>query len=297
MTPSLPIVLAAFALPPATLPTEFRPLAPETLIRMWDKPGYARRERAVVLVHGMKLFPFRPHKATLAEMHEFQQPDADLPRALAGTFDVYGFAYAQTLPVDAYCHAPGLRNAIARLKALGYREIVLIGHSCGGVIVRQFVESYPDAGVTKVIQVAAPNLGSDLAVLKTGYHKVQSAIVESCVPAVRQQMVEQSRRLIPPRVEFACVVCKIPGFDGDVLVWTDSAWPEDLQRQGIPAALVSINHFDAMKGAASVRLIVELAKERLVRWSPEQVEQARRVLFRLEDNDAPRGKAEPPRSK
>lgn len=283
MTPSLPIVLAALVTPPATLPTEFRPLAPEALVRNFDKPMFARKERAAILIHGMKLFPFRPYRASIAEMHEFQETDSDLPKALAPTFDVFGFAYAQTLPVDGYAHAPGLRAAVARLRQAGYGEIVLIGHSCGGLIARQFVETYPDAGVTKVIQVAAPNLGSDLAVMKTGYHRVQSAIVESCVPSVRQAMVQQSRRLIPPKIEFATIVCKIPGFDNDVLVWTDAAWPDDLQRQGIPATLVGINHFDAMKGPASIKVIVELAREKLTRWSPEDVEQARKVMFRKDD--------------
>jgi len=282
MTPSLSIVLSILVVPPAVLPTEFRPLAPEALVRNFEQPGYARKDKAVILIHGMKLFPFRPHRATVAEMHEFQHSNEDLPSALASTFDVFAFAYAQTLPVDAYAHAPGLRVAIARLRQAGYGEIVLIGHSCGGVIARQFVEAYPEAGVTKVIQVASPNLGSDLAIMKTGYHRVQSAIVESCVPAVRQEMVAQNRRLIPPKVEFATIVCKIPGFDGDVLVWTDAAWPGDLQRQGIPATLVGINHFDAMTGSASVKVILELAREKLTRWSPEDVERARKVMFRLD---------------
>src|SRR5262249_44300784 len=98
MTPSLAIVLSAFATAPTTLPTEFRPLAPDALVRNFEKPGYAHKPRAVILIHGMKIFPFRPHRATVAEMHDFQQTDADMPRTLAANFDVFGFAYAQTLP-------------------------------------------------------------------------------------------------------------------------------------------------------------------------------------------------------
>ena len=282
MSPSLPIVLCALVTPTATLPTEFIPLAPEALVRNFDKPGYARKEKAAILIHGMRLYPFRPHRAMIPQRHEFQEPDADLPRSLAATFDVFSFAYAQTLPVDGYAHAPGLRIAVERLRKIGYAEIVLIGHSCGGVISRQFVETYPDAGITKVIQVASPNLGSDLAIVKTGYHKIQSPIVESCIPAVRKAMVQQTRKLIPPKVEFATVVCKIPGFDGDVLVWTDAAWPDDLQRQGIPVALVGNDHFTAMEAPPSVKVILELAREKLTRWSPEDVEKARNVIFRLE---------------
>ena len=192
---------------------------------------------------------------------------------------MYAFSYAQTVPVDAMAHAPGLREGIDSLRKAGYREIILVGHSCGGLIARQFVEAYPESGIAKVIQVASPNLGSDLAMLKSGYHKIQASFVESCIPSVRQSMLQRSQRLIPPKVEFATVVCKIPGFDGDVLVWMEAAWPDDLQKQGIPVALVGINHFDAMKGHASVKVIAELTREKLARWSPEQVEQARRVMF------------------
>lgn len=282
MTASLPIVLSMLAAPTATLPTEFRPVAPQMLIQAYGQDNFKRKERAAILIHGMKLFPFRPQRANIAELHEWQVPESELPRLLGPDFDVFGFGYAQTVPVDAIAHAPGLRQAVAQLRRTGYSEIVLIGHSCGGLIARQFIEAYPDTGVTKVIQVAAPNLGSDLAVMKTGYHRVQASMVESCIPAVRQSIVQKNRRLIPPKIEFATVVCKVPGFDGDVLVWMDAAWPEDLQRQGIPATLVGINHFDAMKGAVSVKVIGELAREKLIRWSPEQVEQARKVMFRPE---------------
>lgn len=280
MTPSLPIILSILAGPPATMPCEFRPVAPEALVRNVAQTKTNRTNRAAILIHGMKLFPVRPQRANVAELHDWQEPTGELPKLLAPNFDVYAFAYAQIVPLDAVAHTPELRAAVAQLRKKGYSEIVLIGHSCGGVIARQFVEAYPETGVTKVIQVAAPNLGSDLAFMNFGYHRIQSAIVESCRPPVRQAMIDKNRRLIPPKVEFATVVCKIPSFDGDVLVWMDAAWPDDLQRQGIPATLIGINHFDAMKGPAGVKVIAELANEKLTRWSPEQVEQARKVLFR-----------------
>ncbi len=287
MSPSLAVVLSILAAPTATLPTDLKPVAPDALMHPLAPLQPVRKERAAILIHGMKLFPLRPHKALRPDLHDWQEPATDLPKTLGATFDVYAFCYAQLVPVDAVCHTPALRAAVASCKAAGYKEIVLIGHSCGGIIAREFVEAYPDAGVTKVIQVATPNMGSDLAVVKTGYPKIQSAFVESVIPALRQDVASRGKRLIPPKVEFATVVCKLRGFDGDGLVWMDAQWPDDLQRQGVPATIVQINHFEACKGPAGVKAITELAREKLTRWSPEEVEKARRVIFREEKPTPP----------
>ena len=80
-----------------------------------------------------------------------------------------------------------------------------------------------------------------------------------------------------------CVICRIGKTNGDGLVKLDSQWPDDLRQQGIPAAVAPVSHFDAMKAPASVKLIAELAREPLTRWAPEQVDRARKVLFREAD--------------
>jgi hypothetical protein len=80
-----------------------------------------------------------------------------------------------------------------------------------------------------------------------------------------------------------CVVCKLRGIDGDGLVHLNSQWPGDLQQQGIPAAVVQSSHWLATRCGPGVPLIAELARARLTRWSPEQVDIARKVLFKDPD--------------
>src|SRR5262249_3804856 len=163
--------------------------------------------------------------------------------------DVFAFAYAQTVPLDAVAQSPGLRTAVAQIKAAGYTEIVLIGHSAGGIIARLFAESYPDSGVTKVITVAAPHGGSGLAELKVGDPKVQAPFVQSLSPEAR---AEVPHRKLDDRIEMACVVCKLKRVDADGLVNTASQWPTDCRKAGIPAVLCVVNHWDAMTDSASI---------------------------------------------
>ena len=77
----------------------------------------------------------------------------------------------------------------------------------------------------------------------------------------------------------ACVVAKLDRVDFDGLVGTESQWPEDCRQCGVPAVIAVVNHWEAMSDPASVAKIAELAREPLARWSPEQVTQAKRVLY------------------
>lgn len=284
MPPSLPLVVSLFAAPAAALPTDVWQVAPDTAGRpIWVQTA-GRKERAAVLIPGLKIHPLRPGRVARPELHDWQEPRSELVKALAREFDVFAFGYAQTAAVDVVAHAPGLREIVGQLRKAGYDEVVLIGHSAGGIVARQFAESYPDSGVTRVVQVAAPNVGSDLAAFfKTGYPKSQASFVQSLAPAARAEAVRRGRSLFSPRIEMVCVVCKLRGIDGDGLVHLTSQWPDDLQQQGIPAAVAPVSHFDVMKAAASVRLITDLARASLTRWSPEQVGTARRVLFKDPD--------------
>ena len=284
MPPSLTLVVAAFAAPAASLPTDVWQVAPDTRGRAFWLQNTGHKERAALLIPGLKIHPLKPAKVTRPELHDWQEPRGELVRALAPDFDVFAFGYAQTAPVDVVAHTPGLRDTVGQLRRAGYREVVLIGHSAGGIVARQFAECYPNAGATRVIQVATPNAGSDFAAFfKTGYPKCQAPFVQSLAPAARAEVVRRARGLLSPRVELVCVVCKLRGIDGDGLVHPVSQWPEDLQQQGVPAAVVQVSHFDAMKAGPSVRLIAELARTNLTRWVPEQVDQARKVLFKDPD--------------
>src|SRR5205085_1330422 len=218
-------------------------------------------------------------------LHDWVQPKAELVKALAADFDVYAFGYAQTVPVDAVSLSPGLAAAVGKFKQAGYQEVVLIGHSAGGLIARQFVERFPAAGVTKVIQVASPNTGSDFAALAVGLPKPHGSFIKSLAPRPRLDAARGGEAPIAAGIDFCCVVCKVPRLSGDTLVGLESQWPPDLQKQGIPAALVAVSHFDAMKAPHAVERIAELAREKLVRWTPEQVEPGRQIVF-SKDADA-----------
>jgi pimeloyl-ACP methyl ester carboxylesterase len=284
MTPALPVVVALFAAPAANLPTEVWQVAPDPQGQPWWQATTGRKDRAVLLVPGLKIHPLRPQLVHKPQLHDWQEPRSVIVQVLGRDADVFAFGYAQTVPVDVVAHSPGLRDAVTQMRRAGYKEVVLVGHSAGGLVARHFVEAYPDAGVTKVIQVAAPNAGSDAAAFfKGGYPKSQAAFVQSLAPAARAEGQRRSTALVSPRVELVCVVCRIAKANGDGLVKLDSQWPDDLQQQGVPAAVVQVSHFDAMKSGSSVRLIAGLARTHLTRWAPEQVDQARRVLFKDPD--------------
>ena len=280
MTFSLVVFAIAFPAPGVEPATEMWQVAPDTSEKPWVVPETPPdRTRAVVLIHGLFVHPVRPAKASQPWLRDWQEAKSDLVKALAKDSDVFAFAYAQTAPVDEIAHGAGLQDAVARLRKAGYKEIVLVGHSAGGVIARQFVEQFPDAGATKVIAVAAPFAGVEVASFKVGYPKVQAPFVQSLAPEVRTEAVRANKNPLGKDVQIACVVCKLKLVETDGLVSTGSQWPDDLQKFGVPIVLAPVNHFTVMQSSAAVKQIAELAREKLTRWGPEGVDKARKVLF------------------
>lgn len=277
LTP-LAAALAAVLSPVAHLPTAQWQVAPPQRAKFDGEPLTMKvtKPRAVLLIHGMQLHLIRPEKAGQPELHDWSKPTADLVKTLADDFDVYAFSYAQTVPVDAVANSEGLRVSVQKLRKAGYADITLIGHSAGGIVARQFAERFPDSGVKKVIAVCSPFAGSDLANIGVGVPKNQTAFVKSLSPRLR---TDAPAAKMSEKIDFACVICKIPRVGTDSLVVLDSQWPDDLRAQGIPAVLVAVNHFDAMKSPQSVAAVAELAREKLVRWTPEQVELGRDIVF------------------
>ncbi|MCE9565585.1 MAG: hypothetical protein K8U57_26485 [Planctomycetes bacterium] len=276
MTPSLPFVVAVFACPAAELPTELWQITPERKGIFAGNPPRTK-DRAVLLIPGLKIHPFKPTYATRPVIREYQQASSELVRSLAKDSDVFAFGYAQTVSLDAVAQSPGLRATVAQIKNAGYSDIVLIGHSAGGVIARIFAESHPESGVTKIITVASPHDGSEVAKLKIGYFKVQAAFVESLSPDARAQA---ARGKFDDKLQMACVVCKVKGIEADGLVCLPSQWPADCRKAGVPAVLVQTDHWHAMLAPASIRTICTLTSEKLTRWSQEEVEKGQKVLFR-----------------
>ena len=286
MLTSVTVLSVLFAAPtpvPASagaVATELWQVAPDTSAVPWAAPAKAgEKARAVVLIPGLHVHPLRPAKVAVPERRPWQEPKSELVKALAKDSDVFAFGYAQTVSVDEVAQSQGLRDAVARLRKVGYKEVALVGHSAGGVVARQFAERNPDAGVTKVVAVGAPFAGAEAATFRVGYPKVQKPFVQSLTPEARAEAVKANKSPLGKDVQFACVVCKLKRVETDGLVATRSQWPEELQRVGVPAVLSEVSHFDAMQNVATAKTIADLVRERVTRWGPDETEKARKVLF------------------
>jgi pimeloyl-ACP methyl ester carboxylesterase len=287
MNLTLSLLYATFLTPAAAPDTRFAQVAP--LQREWAPFERTKDQaRAVVLIHGLRLHLFSTSSIVRAEFSDWQDPGSDLVRVLAKQGDVYAFAYSQDVPVDRIVAAPGLREGVRRLRELGYEEVVLVGHSAGGVVARHFVEDYPDAGVTRVVQVSAPNGGSSWARARFGIREAQEPFVTSLSCQEREQCLrDRADRRIPGSVEFVCVVCRLslplPGslreVSGDGVVSAGGQWTQDLQEQGIPAVLYNGGHTSAMSSRAGVEMITRLVSQRHRRWDAEGLAAGRARLL------------------
>jgi pimeloyl-ACP methyl ester carboxylesterase len=267
-------VLLTAAAPPSTVETLFVKVGPSPV----DEGRSARQERVVVLVHGLVLHPISKEKASQAALRPWQEKGSALVKELSRHADVYALAYAQTAACEHIAEAPVLLKHFRDLKKAGYRDIVVVGHSAGGLIARQMVEDHADLGVTKVIQVCSPNIGTSLAALKT-VRSVQAAFLKSLTHTAREHLLAARKdKSIPGRIQFACVVSSI-GLGGDGIVSTRSQWSEDLQAQGIPAHGLRASHRDAVRGTRGVELIGQLVTQPQKRWDKSKVREARKKLF------------------
>jgi hypothetical protein len=275
------IVAVAFALNPCVeLNTRFWGVTPAVGEVDSSARLVPKHDKAVVLVHGLVPHVFFPEKAEKSEAHDWQMKGGKLVKALADEFDVYGFSYAQTRSVDDVVFARGLKEGLEQVKAAGYKEVVLVGHSAGGIVARRVVEVYPDVGVTKVIAVATPFHGSGWAkVPEFTVPKTQVAFVHSLSPDVREEMCKECEGALPKGLEFCCVVCKLQRLDSDTVVGVKSQWPDGLQKAGVPAVVAVCNHFEAMNHDAVIKEVTKLVGGKVVRWDDDKTATARKVLF------------------
>jgi pimeloyl-ACP methyl ester carboxylesterase len=236
-------------------------------------------QRAVILIHGLTLRLFSKGGARTAEFKSWQQPDSPLVKKLAQQADVYAFAYGQTTAADEVPEVTDLGLWVQRLSKLGYKEIVLIGFSAGGVVAREFVEDHPESGVTKVVQVCTPNDGSFWARVRA-IRSNQSDFVGSLTKDTRDRVLRsRSAVRIPDKVEFACVVGSL-NFLGDAVVSCRSQWSEDLQKQGIPMYPLGSTHWHIMFSEKAIQKMAELVREPQPRWDAKRVAAAKKELFR-----------------
>lgn len=237
------------------------------------------RTRAVVLIHGLKVHPFSEDRVHRPKLDDWQEEDSDLVEELGRESDVYAFSYGQDAALQEIGAQPDLPDTALRLGKLGYTQIVLVGHSAGGLLARQAVEDHPDCGVTKVIQVCSPNTGAGLGELARGVRAAQEPFVRSLSKEARKAFLDgRADKRIPDGVEFVCIVGD-GGGAGDFVVSDDSQWPQDLQDQGVPAIQLVTMHFTAMRSDRIGRKIAELVRDEQRRWSQEEVASARKAML------------------
>jgi pimeloyl-ACP methyl ester carboxylesterase len=274
----LPALCLVLLNAPEPIETRFVQVAPAAVNPGQILPSTGQH-RAVVLIPGLHPHPFSDASVPRAYFAAWQQPSSPMVHALARDADVFAFTYGQAVPVTTIAGQPALRDGIRRLRQEGYTDVVLVGFSAGGLVARQFVEDEPDAGVTKVVQVCAPNAGSSWAELKVGVRPSQRPFLQSLTKEARAEWLRQRvDKRVPANVQFVCVIGTGMGA-GDGLVSSRSAWSEDLQRQGVGAVTLAAQHLNAVRCEEGVRLVVELVRDEQPRWDALQVEALRKRLW------------------
>jgi pimeloyl-ACP methyl ester carboxylesterase len=277
MSTAVLVLCALVVATPVPVDTRFTQVAPAAreVAAFSRSPGCSR---AVVLIHGLRMHPISKLGIVHAAFSDWQKAESALVQQLARDCDVFAFAYAQTVAADDVAEAPDLSDSVRRVQMLGYREVILVGYSAGGVIARQFVEDNPDSPVTKVVQVCAPNGGSGWASLPA-LCKQQAEFLRSLTKQTRMRALgARAERMLPPRVEFVCIVGTGTGV-GDGLVSKRSQWTEELQAQGVPAVPVSDTHWHVLHGKKGVELIAALVREPQPRWDAARVTAKRREIL------------------
>ena len=237
--------------------------------------------RAVVLMQGLHLHPWNHQNVAHADLRSWQLPGSVLVRTLAKHSDVFAFTYGQTAPVTEIAELPAFGEDIKRLRHAGYAEIVLVGFSAGGLVARQFVEDNPAAGVTRVVQVCAPNEGSPLAQLKIGFGAIHKPFLQSLTSQFARLLPGgplPGQAAFPADVDFVCVVGTGLLFS-DGVVSTRSQWPADLQAQGVPAVSIGTEHWQALHGEQAAKVIARLVRQHQPRWSAAQIAAMRKQLW------------------
>jgi hypothetical protein len=256
-------------------------VAPPHADDKWTRtPNHAQ---AVLLIRGYQVH-LRDTGVAKAELRPWQKADSPMVKELAKNADVFVFAYGQNASLDVVVKESKLSGSIAQLRRLGYTDVCLVGHSAGGLVARHFVEDHPDAGVTRVVQLAAPNGGSSFADLEAKFRivpKSQKAFLECLTIEHRRKCLEiRADKLVPDKVQFICVVAREgKNADSDGVVKCASQWPVDLQKQGIPAVSVHSSHTHMVSDGKVAETVAGLLRTRQDRWPAERVDKAKKEIL------------------
>jgi pimeloyl-ACP methyl ester carboxylesterase len=275
----MPVLCLLVLAPAPAVESKFVQVAPVAEGGKWVRSP--AQTRAVVLIHGFTLH-VRSQSVPRAGLRPWQQPDSPLVKELARDSDVFVFAYGQDASIMGVVEGSGLAGHVARLRHLGYRDVVLVGHSAGGLIARQFVEDHPGAGVTKVIQVCPPNGGSPSAHIKVP--RSQRPFLDCLTVEGRKQCLKARADVrIPEAVQFVCVVGGgHHSGTGDGIVPCQCQWTDDLQDQGIPAVKLSVTHREAVRSPQGARALADLVRHDQPRWPADRVRAARKGILGAE---------------
>jgi len=225
--------------------------------------------RAVILVHGLRATTVLEQHAHELWPHDWQRPESSLVEALAANADVFAVTYTQDASVQDIAAAPVFVDALGGLPDGAYDDVVLVGHSAGGLLSRWFVEDHPTAGITGVVQLCAPNEGSEWARLY-GAGRISH---ETFIQSLSDRNVSDGRgdKTVPESVDFLVAICDGAAL-GDGVVTDQAQWPESLRRQGIAAVQVPALHFTATRGRLMAARIAAWVDDEHPRLSQTEVD-------------------------
>ena len=236
-------------------------------------------DRAILLLHGLTPHPFSDSKANSPLSPSWLEADSRMGEGLSKKGSLYAFSYSQNVPVSQI--ASTLAPLVKDLREMKYKEIILVGFSAGALVVRQFVEDFPDAGVTRVIQVSPPNGGSSWGKIARMVRESQEVFVRSLSEESRAAFLSARAKKgikIPKKTEFVVVMGRLVGF-GDTAVDPGAQWPEGLRKQGVPVHSIGGVHSFAMRTKVCTELLAKLVSNPQPRWSKEKIEEAKKKLI------------------
>ena len=90
-------------------------------------------------------------------------------------------------PIDRYAQV--INDAVTRLRAAtGAPQVVLVGHSMGGLAIRAYLREFGDAAVAKIITLASPHQGTFFGRFGTGANAKQMAVGSPFMQRLAQAM-------------------------------------------------------------------------------------------------------------